>query len=892
MRCVKCGRELPESAVFCSYCGERIAGGDQDADKPIYLTEVKGVLKSGKLAVYRDRVEFCTSSVQKTVFDYSSLVSVKKRLLPTPAILFITEDGRTEVCAATSKNIHEAFLYIEQAAGYYIEARKEHLLAQGVKYSLVSSMGMVNSGVLNLSDDRAEFQSKSGKQEIVSFQDVKSVDISAAGALEFLLFDGERKAFGLEKELRDQVLAFVKNAVEPYLEQRREALLERGIYYSFLSKQGQESGILNIFEDKMEFTAKSGRTDTVVFREVRTASLYPEMLELHLVDGRTKAFAVDRDEQNDILAFVRKAIEPYVKKRTEGFETAFGLVERIEMNQERRVFHIIRQNGNVITEECPLENIVKCQQEESSQLHAMISGIRRGGKAIVDKASGRQEAANEEEMIRSIDMLLTIQTGEEQRTETVRFGDFPLGISRTNPKYAQYAADATGFMDYLRENWPECQLVVPAPLPAQDPAEEEPPVESQKAGEELPAETYEASAPSGEEADPLGVRKYIRRITEYIRTYQTPKAIAFQGSKGSGDGMKLLADSLAERYEGNVIWLHSKQLCRSGLGEKLSVLIGAALVSQLGGAGDGKMVKFAKASINLAVMLFSQGNSDGQVLIETLFKDNSANPLEDMIKTFSELVNKKTSGEKERVIVLVDDLDRVIPARAVEFLEALEVFLGCENCVFLVDTDYDSMVRGVNELYGQDKGRGEAFFNRIFRITFRLPALDLNLESRVKNKLESIQLAAEDESEMELYCKLLERSVGSEPDDMDHLMDSFQLLKTLADEEMYESKRKRLILFGLVCMQMRFLKVYEQLVRIKDSITPKILLELCSEQSDVVACSGLREEEQGDFRKFARVFCDIIDADRVAGISQAECGMFAQVLEFSSITSKYMPSKA
>ena len=68
------------------------------------------------------------------------------------------------------------------------------------------------------------------------------------------------------------------------------------------------------------------------------------MLEFHLVDGRIKMYAVDKDEQNEILAFVRKAIEPYVKKRTEGFETTFGSVERIEINQERGVFHIIRQN--------------------------------------------------------------------------------------------------------------------------------------------------------------------------------------------------------------------------------------------------------------------------------------------------------------------------------------------------------------------------------------------------------------------------------------------------------------------------------------------------------------------------------------------------------------------
>lgn len=314
MQCTKCGQELPERAGFCPCCGEKAAGGNQEKDKPIYLADVKGWLKSGKLAVYCDRVEFSTSSVQKIVFHYDSLVSVKKRLLPTPAILFITEDGRTESCAATSKNIHEAFLYVEQAVKPYIEARKKRLLAQGIRYSLVSSMGMANSGILNISDNKAEFLSKSGQKETVPFQDVKSAGVSA-GTLDFFLFNGGTKSFSLDKELREEVLDFVKQAIKPYLEERKEALLAKGIYYSFLSILGQERGTIDVLADRVEFTGNSGRTDSVDFKDVRTVSLYEGMLELSLTYGITKSFAADREEQEEILAFIRKAIEPYVEKK-------------------------------------------------------------------------------------------------------------------------------------------------------------------------------------------------------------------------------------------------------------------------------------------------------------------------------------------------------------------------------------------------------------------------------------------------------------------------------------------------------------------------------------------------------------------------------------------------
>ena len=145
---------------------------------------------------------------------------------------------------------------------------------------------------------------------------------------------------------------------------------------------------------------------------------------------------------------------------------------------------------------------------------------------------------------------------------------------------------------------------------------------------------------------------------------------------------------------------------------------------------------------------------------------------------------------------------------------------------------------------------------------------------------------AADDSETGLYCSLLASSIGSKPESIDHLFDSFQLLKTLADREIYEDRHNRLILFGLLCMQMRFLKVYEQLVRIKASITPDMLSGLCLRESDIVARCDLGEEEKDGFCEFARVFTDIINADHDGGISLSECGMFARVLEFSSITAR------
>lgn len=880
MQCTKCGRELPEGTAFCPYCGEKAAGGD----KPIYQAEVKGFLKSGRLAVYRDRVEFSASSTQKTVFYYTSLVAVKKRLLPTPAILFITEDARTEACAATQKNIHEAFLHVEQAVKPYLEARTARLREQGIRYSLLSSTGIASGGILNVAGDRVEFQSKSGKQETVPFEEVKSAAL-LSGALELTLFNGTTRSFSLDKELRDEVLAFVNEALAPYLARRKAALLERGIYFSFFSGLGQACGTVDIYADRVEFTDRSGQADATAFKDIRAVSLCAETLELHMVNGTVRAFSVDRDEQDEILAFVQKAIEPYVRRRTEGFDTAFGSAERLEVNRARGVFHIIRQNGAIITDEFPLESISVCQIEESTELNPLISGIRTGGRAIAGKAAemtGRQGPAEEEEEVRSLDVLLTIQTGAGRRTETLRFGDFPAGISRSNPKYTQCSAEAAGLMDFLRETCPACERIVPAP--PESPAEEKAlPVPGKT---EQPAGAAVAAPAAAKDRDPLGGQTFVDRISQYIGSCQTPMVIAFQGNAGDAESiLKQLSDSLKEQYKGNRIWLHTKQFARSELGEKLPMFIGAALVSQLGSPSDGRVVKLAKAIINLSISLISQGKADGQALADAFFKDNPTNSADDMVKTFSELVQKRSGGGKSKVIVLADGLDSLSPAKTVEILEAMEDFLSCEGCVFAVAVDYAAVIRGVNERYGQDEEQGKRFFHKIFRVSFRPPASGLQMEGYVKSRLARLALTAYDEAEAEFCCKLMSHSIGGRPENMDRLFDSFELLKTLAGETIYQNRDSRLILFGLLCMQARFPAVYGQLVQDKDAVTPELLADLCGMESDLVIRSGLAEEEQGDFREFAQVFCGVIDAGGTGGISRLESSTFAQVLEFTSITS-------
>ena len=58
----------------------------------------------------------------------------------------------------------------------------------------------------------------------------------------------------------------------------------------------------------------------------------------------------------------------------------------------------------------------------------------------------------------------------------------------------------------------------------------------------------------------------------------------------------------------------------------------------------------------------------------------------------------------------MDDLDRCLPGKAVEVLEAIKLFVDAENCMFLLGLDQEVIARGMEMKYkdlGKTKrGRG------------------------------------------------------------------------------------------------------------------------------------------------------------------------------------------
>lgn len=59
-------------------------------------------------------------------------------------------------------------------------------------------------------------------------------------------------------------------------------------------------------------------------------------------------------------------------------------------------------------------------------------------------------------------------------------------------------------------------------------------------------------------------------------------------------------------------------------------------------------------------------------------------------------------SDEERLVIFVDDLDRLEPGIAIELLEGLKIFLDCKMCVCVLAIDSQVAYQGVKMKYGNE----------------------------------------------------------------------------------------------------------------------------------------------------------------------------------------------
>jgi len=372
------------------------------------------------------------------------------------------------------------------------------------------------------------------------------------------------------------------------------------------------------------------------------------------------------------------------------------------------------------------------------------------------------------------------------------------------------------------------------------------------------------------EKNPLGIDKHAKALTDFISGCDTPLTIGIQGEWGSGKTSLLRQienqlDGKHRDYEENKdkflqIWINAwEHSLLSNPEESLLKIVNQIIKNML---NQSALPKNEKTEINntfkslvkgaARVAASAAGGKEGVDLFNEISgqDDSVIARLKSRLKVTAEkIVNR---GKTDKIVIYVDDLDRINPVNAVEILELLKNIFDVKNCIFVLAIDYQVVIKGLEGKFGKKTDENEwefrAFFDKIIQLPFMMPLGQYELGSYVKGLLEDIdyididihsktelpfkkEIENDKKKKQEVPIKLdevitsiLGNSIGSNPRSIKRLINSLSLIELFTSMEKDEGEGSQkddwkedivddMLMFAIVCLQIKYPDIYDLLAK-------------------------------------------------------------------------------
>ena len=153
---------------------------------------------------------------------------------------------------------------------------------------------------------------------------------------------------------------------------------------------------------------------------------------------------------------------------------------------------------------------------------------------------------------------------------------------------------------------------------------------------------------------------------------------------------------------------------------------------------------------------------------------------------------EKVLGEDGRLVVFVDDLDRCMPEKAIEILEAIKLFLHVPQTIFVLGMDREIVRRGVESHYGiylrEEKEEraelpinGDVYLQKLIQLPFNLPPLDANGRGKFIETLQ--EKMAADANLDKMTREVFARGLLPNPRQVKRALNVYRLLRVIAAEQ-------------------------------------------------------------------------------------------------------------
>lgn len=418
-----------------------------------------------------------------------------------------------------------------------------------------------------------------------------------------------------------------------------------------------------------------------------------------------------------------------------------------------------------------------------------------------------------------------------------------------------------------------------------------------------------------QDEDSLGLNKYALALARFIAGCKTPMSIGIQGDWGLGKtSLMQLVQQHLESGDKKIVganratcyWVNTWQLSQFDLGDQLSAVVLSDLVSALAEGNLktrflGKLKRLgqmgARALANAALSQVGASADGG----EGEGTENPGKLIKELKEDFGKMCAAQCKSADDRVVIFIDDLDRLVPGRAVELMEVMKNFLDVPQAVFVLAIDYQVVVRGLKDKFGvavRELG-GRSFFDKIIQVPFRMPSQAYEVGNYLTSMLAHVGLSV-GEGDVEEYVDLVRHSIGFNPRSIKRLCNNLLLLKlvtetsgTEADRRIADSSHLTKLLFATLCMQWSHPVLFQYVAR--DVSGERLSRLATTSELEQLISDGLMGDEDdraANLLPFARAFYSVVDESGDGDLDKAELTALESILHVSVITSVTPPSEA
>lgn len=235
-------------------------------------------------------------------------------------------------------------------------------------------------------------------------------------------------------------------------------------------------------------------------------------------------------------------------------------------------------------------------------------------------------------------------------------------------------------------------------------------------------------------------------------------------------------------------------------------------------------------------------------------------------------INESLVSEgKERIVVFIDDLDRIAPERALQLLESIKNYLDCLHCVFIIAVDYTAVSEGAQSRYGISEAKSKHFFEKIIQVNYQLPVSRYNLDNYISKRVDSLleELKIELNDYTNEYYSLVKYATHGNPRAIKRLLNSTSLY-FLTNERESNNPYTNIIICALVCMQVFYDSLFQDIMHNLQYSRFNVVRQIFGsydrlykesgeeERKKVASTLSISQNEVDSFLNFCHIFISIL----------------------------------